>query len=400
MKRLLLTAAVLALLIPTIVFGATVNVNLKNGQGADFADLAGLTVRLLDGVGTVVQETIAPSSAQVSIPDLSGAESYTLIVKYHKTQTVEQNGDVGVDTALTKTVRFNDDAETISKDFFISAPIATNISLKGSRIPATWTSINFKLTPSETSKFQMDKPQLVFNAPVVNGNADLAVPAIPAGRYTWVVTNQDESASVAGTAEKTVRADGNFSVNLESVKPIIVTTNFSLKNIDKSAAAFSGETISIDIKDSANATVYTKTITANGAAVSDESPELAAGTYTMTATMAGATGTEARETTRQILMSNTPKTVNINFVKLDRNNITLLVRDSRSSVNLTDGSIKIKDAKGTLIEEVPLTGSAITKALVNGYAYNLETSAAGYSARTQTLYPRSDTTREINLFKQ
>ena len=400
MKRLLLTAAVLALLIPTIVFGATVNVNLKNSQGADFTDLAGLTVRLLDGVGTVVQETIAPSSAQVSIPDLSGAESYTLIVKYHKNQTVDQNGDVGVDTALTKTVRFNDDAETISKDFFISAPIATNISLKGSRIPATWTSINFKLTPSETSKFQMDKPQLVFNAPVVNGNADLAVPAIPAGRYTWVVTNQDESASVSGTAEKTVRTDGNFSVNLESVKPIIVTTNFSLKNIDKSASTFSGETINIDIKDSANATVYTKTLTANGAAVSDESPELAAGTYTMTATMAGATGTEARETTRQILMSNTPKTVNINFVKLDRNNITFLVRDSRSSVNLTDGSIKIIDAKGTLIEEVPLTGSAITKALVNGYAYNLETSATGYSARTQTLYPRSDTTREINLFKQ
>jgi hypothetical protein len=400
MKKLLLTVVALALFIPSMVFGATVNVNLKTSQGADFTDLSAVTVRLLDGVGTIVQETIAPASAQISFPDLDYQESYTVVVKYHKSQSVDQNGDVAIDSALTKSVRFSDAAETFNKDFFIANPVASNVSLKASRIPTTWTAINFKLVPAESSKFQVDKTQFVFNAPVVNGNAELTVPVMPSGRYTWTVTNQDESASVAGTAEKTVRTDGTFSVNLEAVKPIVITFNFSLKNIDKSAATFAGENIHIDVKDATAATVYTKDITASGATITDSTPELVAGIYDATITMANGTNAEARETIRQVQIQTTMKTVNVNFVKLDRNDITFLVRDSRNSQSLTDGSIKIKDSKGTLIEEAPLTGSAITKSLVNGYAYNLETAATGYSSRTQTLIPRGNATREINLFKQ
>jgi hypothetical protein len=222
---------------------------------------------------------------------------------------------------------------------------------------------------------------------------------MPAGRYNWTALNQDESASVSGTAEKTVRTDGTFSINLESVKPITIEATFNLKNLDRSAANFSGETINVVLKNSAGTTVDTEDITASGASASYSSPELTADTYTITATMCNGAPV-CRESSRQMLVSNTPKSSTINFTKLDTVAIDFLVRDSRSSANLTDGSLKIKKSDDTLIEDVAINGTTITKNLIHGYSYKIEASSTGHGSRTQNFIPRQAGVKEISLFAQ
>ena len=399
MKRLLLWVMVVALLLPAAAFGATANVNLKNHTGATWPDLSGVTVRLLDGVGSLVQEVASPVSAQVTFSDLNFAESYTVVVKYQKTQAVDNNGDVVIDQSQTKSLRFSAADETLAKDFFIQNPVASNVLMRASRLPLTWTTVKWKLTPSETSRFNIDKPNLLFTQTVTSGNAELAVSNVPAGRYNWTALNQDESESVSGTAEKTVRTDGTFSINLESVKPITIEATFNLKNLDRSAANFAGETINVVLKNAAGTTVDTQDITASGASASYSSPELTSDTYTITATMCNGAPV-CRESTRQMLVSNTPKSSTINFTKLDTVAIDFLVRDSRSSANLTDGSLKIKKSDDTLIEDVAINGATITKNLIHGYSYKIEASSTGHSSRTQNFIPRQSGVKEISLFAQ
>ncbi|MFN3481146.1 MAG: hypothetical protein ACK415_12295, partial [Thermodesulfovibrionales bacterium] len=207
------------ILLPAMAFGASVNVNLKDAQGNAFSDLQGITVRVLDGTGGLVNEVTSPTSDQVSFSDLSSTESYTIVVKYQKAVEVEQNNTVNVTTATTKSLRFADDTEILNKDFFIGNPVASNVLIRVLRIPSDWTGIKVKLIPVESSRLQIDAANLLFTMTPSNGSAELTVPSMPLARYNWEVSNQDDSSVTVGSNPKSARDNATFSFNLEAAKP-------------------------------------------------------------------------------------------------------------------------------------------------------------------------------------
>lgn len=398
LKRALVAALGVALLIPSLALGADLNLNLKDNQGASFTDLSGVTVRLLDGVGSLVQEVVAPASATVSFTGLASQESYTAITKYSKTQAVDQNGNVIIDSASSKSIRFETDTETLSRDVFVYNPVASNVLVRISNVPATWTSGKAILTPVESSRSQIDATSLTFSGTPASGIVELTIPAMPAMKYSAVLANQDGSETFAVEGTKTARNNGTLSFNTNLAKSPAISFNITLKNPDRTVANFAGETINIEVKDSANAVVYTKTLTGSGAAATDTTPVLSNAEYTVKTTVSN--GTLTRESTKTVSLVSGPKTSNISFSAFSPVNVDLLIRDSRSGANLATGSIIIKDSAGNTLETVSLTGSSITKSLVYGYPYKLEISSTGYTTKAVTLYPRENSTREITLFKQ
>lgn len=399
-KRKLFGAALGLILLPAMAFGASVNVNLKDAQGSPFTDLSGITVRVLDGTGGLVQEVIAPPTDQVSFSNLSAAESYTIVTKYQKAITVEQNNTVNVTTASTKTLRFADDTEILNKDFFINDPVASNVLLRVSRIPADWTGVKVKLTPVESSRLQIDATNLLFTLTPFNGSAELVVPSMPYARYSWEVSNQDDTQVTVGSTFKSVRNNATLSFNLEAAKPQIVNMTFKLVNPDRTAGIFNGQNISVNVKDSTGTVVWSGNVVANGADATLATTTLANGTYTVEATMSEAGKEVSRTSTRTILLSGTPRNMTINFTALDTRNISFLVRDSRSSQPL-DGTIKVYASDGTtLIDTINVVGGSASRSFIYGYPYKLEASATGHASRSINLYPRENIVREINLFAQ
>lgn len=397
LKKLFFGAVATALLVPSLVFGASVNVNLKDLQGNSFTDLSGVTVKLLDSTGNVVNEVSAPTEATVTFQNLISAESYIIVTQYSKTDSVPQNDSVTVVSSQTKTLRFADDQEILNKDFFISNPFAQNVSLRLTRLPADWTGAKVKLTPVETSRFQVSADNLVFNLTPSNGQAQMDISKIPAGRYNWQVSDADENNITIGDNARTVRTNGTLTFNLEAVKPQVVNFTFKLLNPDRSPANFNGETISVAIKNSEGSVVWSDSITANGESASISSSTLQNGSYTIEATMSSSAEVP-RTATRAILLSGTPRNTNINFTKLDSVTISFLVRDSRTSQGL-NGTIKVYKSDGTtLLDTINVENGSASRSFVYGYPYKLEISAEGHSSRTMNLTPRQNQVREINLF--
>lgn len=398
LKRAVAAVLGMAILIPSLVFGADLTINLKDNQGVTFTDLPGITVRLLDGVGALVQEVAAPASATVSFTSLLSQESYTVITKYNKTQAVNQNGDIIIDSASSKSIRFESDTETLSRDVFIYNPVASNVLVRISNVPATWTSGKVILTPVESSRSQIDKASITFSGTPASGTVELTIPSMPAMSFTAALSNQDGTETFAVSGTKRVRSNGTLSFNTNLAKSPAISFNITLKNPDRTAANFSGETINIEVKDSTSAVVYTKTLTATGSAATDTTPVLSNAEYAVKVTMTN--GSLTRESSKTVNLTSGPKTSNVSFSAFSTVNVDLLVRDSRSGINLTSGSIVIKNSAGNTLETVSITGSAVTKNLVYGYPYKIEVSSTGYTSKTTTFYPRENSVKEITLFKQ
>lgn len=393
-KKFVASAVCAAFMLPTLAFGATLNVNLKDSIGGSFTDLSGITVTVLDGVGAVVSN-ITPSTPQVVIPDLLSGESYSVIAKYNKSMAVAQNGNVIVSTTTKKSANFLTDDEVLSKDMYIQNPTASNILLRVTSIPAEWTGTNVHLTPIERSNFQVDKEKLSFALTPSAGVAEMTV-VVPNGKYSWAVANQDNSVNHEG-AQRTLRTDTTLSMNISSTISPILTTVFELKNPDRSAVNFAGETIFYEIKNDANAVVHSNTIIASGASINDVTPALANGKYTVYTKMTNG-GTISRESTKTVNLYGAPKTNTVKLIAMVSNNIEFKLKDARTNQDLNNVTMVIKDNKDNVLETLTVNGS-LSKALLSGYAYKIELSATGYNQRILNLYPRNDGVREVSLSK-
>ena len=376
---------------------ASLTVNIKDSTGADFSNLPGVTIRVLDGLGGLVQE-VQPTAVSTQFDNLSGSETYTLIVKYNDPMAVSQNSTVTVDYATTRTIKFASDTEALNRDIFLAEPRATNVLVRVTNVPTDWTSAKVVLTPVESTKFQVDAANLTFTMTPSNGTAEMTVPTMPSCYYTIQLQNQDGSATydVAGT--KRASTNGTLSFNTNIAKVPTISFVFTLKNPDRTTASFAGENIHIDVKDEGGAVVYTKDIVASGDTINDVTSTLANANYTVEATMSKAGETVTRLSSRSVSLAYGPKTSNIAFTTLSPITTDFLIKDSRTSEFLTTGQMVIKDANGNVVDTISLTGAPISKGLVYGYLYTIETTADGYRASTTTFYPRTAGVKEITLY--
>lgn len=374
---------------------ATLNVNLKNSLGIDVPDPNNATITVLDSIGSVIQQVV-PTAPQVSISNLSTAESYIILAKYRAIITT--NGiPVTVDTTSRKSLQFQADTETITKDFFLTNPAANNVLFRVMNVPATWTQAVVKIVPVENSRFQVDVPEITFTLTPANGSAEMTVPVMPTGRYAWSVSNESGSEVIdGGVAQiKTIRSNGTFSMNLNAVRIPQIQFTFQLQNIDRSSATFNGETIAVTVRDAQNAVVYTNTVPASGHEVSMTTPALSTGTFSITSTLTS--GTDVRTSSRTTSLYGATKNVAVRFMKFEQIATDFIIRDSRNSVMLTQGTMTIKDMNDAVLETIPFTGANINKNLTYGNSYKLEFSAPNYTPRTVTMFPRANGVREISL---
>lgn len=368
--------------------------NLKDKTGANLSSFSGLTLKLQNMNGETVNET-TPTNHNNLFENLNRDETYKLITTKTTVIPVIQNGNITTTSHITKNIRFDASTDNVNSDFFIDEPKASNVLLRVSGIPSDWTIVNVVLNPV-TSLVTMDKNPTFVLTPS-GGSAELVVPEMPSTIYKWTISNQDNSQTFGGTSSisKTAKTNSILYFNINAMKPKQITNIFRLKNANRTDGTFSGETINLEVRDQNNTLVYSKTITANGTEVSDTTTELAEGNYTVTALMNG-----KREMSRTVSLSYGPKTNTMTFTSLETIAMSFIVRDSRTGANLSDGTFKIFDKNGNLVEEKIIDGNTITANMVYGYPYKIEASSTGYNPKTVSIYPREAILKEITLYKK
>lgn len=379
---------------PTGTVKPKITSNLKDKTGVNLSSFSGLTLKLQNMNGEAVNE-ITPSNHNNLFENLNREETYKLIATKTTVIPVIQNGNITTVSHITKSIRFDASIDNVNSDFFIDEPKASNVLLKVSGIPSDWTTVNVVLNPV-TSLVTMDKNPTFALTPS-GGSAELVVPEMPSTIYKWTISNQDNSQTFGGTSSisKTAKTNSILYFNVNAMKPRHITNTFRIKNSNRTDGTFSGETINLEIRDKNNTLVYSKTLTASGTEVSDTTTELAEGNYTVTALMNG-----KREMSRTVSLSYGPKTNTMTFTSLETIAMSFIVRDSRTGANLSEGSFKIFDKSGNLVEDKIIDGNTITANMVYGYPYKIEASSTGYNPKTVSIYPREAILKEITLYKK
>lgn len=389
----LLTAA---LTFPSLVFGASVTINLKDHLGSPISaqNLSNVAVTVFDGFGSTVfdnQGTL--ESATVTISDLAPFNNYTVMAFMGSSI----NGK-SVVTTTKKSISFANDNENLIRDLYLPNPKATNVLLRVSGLPTAWEDANLVLTPVQTSNIRHLYEDMTYPMTLVNGAGDLTVSQMPAGTFSWKIVKTGEE-TILGNRNVSIRDNSTLYANAAVINDQAINIVFNLKNADRSAANFTNEVITATIKNSQEQVVWSGQVSpVSGDQVTLSSTALPQGSYSITATMT-ANGV-TKHYSRNAYVGNSTKVVNINPIKISFSDMTFRIKDSRTGANVPAGQVVIKrtvNGVTTTISTDNFSGGNLVKSLANGITYSIEVEADGYQKRTITLTPRETGAREISM---
>lgn len=388
-SKILAAAITAALALPSLVFGASVNLTLKDHVGNSLTNFAGVNVMVEDGFGAVMFNG-APTVNPMLVDGLAPYNNYSISVESTKTIAGKE-----VKTIAKKSLSFTSDEEVLSKDIYLINAKAENVLLRATAMPIAWTTANIVLTPTNTSTVRHNYSNIVVPIVPVNGAVDTVMTELPAGSFQWRIEGTGQN--FAGKSNVFSKNNATLYMNAAAIIDNVISINFNLKNADRTPATFSGERFDVTIKNDKNETVMVGDSTpGEGSTVNLESNTLPQGSYTMVATMTK--DGVVKTYNRNIYVGSTPKVVNINPVKVSFSDITFLVKNSRTGAPVATGTYTVKKKSDmSVLSTGSFNGGSFMKSLATGTAVVVEVEATGYSKRTFNITPSENASKELSM---